>query len=181
VRRKIASATLAVASVSLVGGIAYAATQSVSTRPAPQLVIPAASIGGVDDDVTASTAPGTPTTIEDRDRPRGTTSTSVTPGTVASGTVTRGTTVTTVDDRGRGRSGADDVTTSTTRTTVVTSVPSTVDDRGGHAEPGDDRSGRSGSSNSGPGSSSSGSGSGSSGSGSSGSGSSGSSGGSGKG
>jgi hypothetical protein len=40
---------LATASVALVGGVAYAAVQSVDTSPTPQVVIPAASSSATDD------------------------------------------------------------------------------------------------------------------------------------
>jgi hypothetical protein len=195
--KKIITAGLTLASFSMVGGMAYAATQSVSTRPSPQVVIPAASRS--DDRSTATTVddrlPGVPAaTDHDAGDDRTTPTTPPSPGTV--------TTVAGVDDRARsglddgvGHEAGDDRTLTTAVPTTAaprTSVPATTvpDDRGRHVEPGDDRgtSGSSGpstpttspsSSNSGRGSNSSGSGS--SGSGSGGSGSSGSGSGSGSG
>ena len=95
-RNKILSAAVVAVSASLVGGMAYAATQSVSTRPAPQVVIPP-------DDVPTTS---TPTTVDDR-APARTSTTTATPRPTPT-TLTTPTTTPTDDDRGRDLSGPGD-------------------------------------------------------------------------
>lgn len=168
--KRLVPVALALLSVPLVGGMAYAATQSVSTRPSPQVVIPAVASAGAPRDAREDRA-----TVEDRATPA--------PGPTALPPTT--TAARDAHDAGDDRGGATPTTRVTTtsvpgtddgpnhdvnddhggRATVTvpappprTTVPTTSipDDRGRQAEPGDDRG-----AGSGPGPSGSGSGSGS--------------------
>lgn len=190
--KRIVPVAIALLSVPLVGGMAYAATQSVSTRPSPQVVIP--SVAGFNTVQEHPDDRTTATTVDDHGVDR---TVAGSPTTTVAGhdagddrrpaTATTGVTVTTVagvDDRGRGGSGTDDrvnhdvnddhggrtVTSTVTPTTAprVTVPVTTVDDHGRQAEPGDDRGGSSGATSSSGTSGSGGGGSGSSGSGKSG-------------
>jgi hypothetical protein len=134
-KRRFVPLTLIALSVPMVGGLALAAANSVSTEPPPAFVSNASHSGGVEDSArtentigqpredratTVSTNGGgggaTPTSIDDRGRGRGRDDTvSTTPGSTP-GPTTGATTVTSVDDRGRGRSS------DTTAATTVTSV-----------------------------------------------------------
>jgi uncharacterized membrane protein YgcG len=185
--KRLISAAVVLSSVPLVGGMAYAAAQSVSTRPAAQVVIPTGAdrhrdgVEPGDDRATATTADhkdpaahdagddDRPVAVHDAKDDRNAVTT--VPTTMPSPSTVPTTVVAVVDDRGRGGPGLDDpagrdvgddhggrATTTTVPTTRTTVAPA-GDDRGRQAEPADDRAtGGSGRDGSGSGRGTSGSG-----------------------
>jgi hypothetical protein len=145
-QKRIATIVLGVLSIPALGGVAYAASHSVSDTPSPQVVIPASARSSVNgaDDVTQGT-----TTANTSARDRGTDDT--TRSTVATGG-TQATSPAHGDDPATHDVGDDH---GGANVTAVTTTPNTVaGDDGPNHDAGDDHGNRGPSSNSGRSSSS---------------------------